>query len=83
MPTLFETHALGGPADIILSVASGYVGLGLLFASAFLTRGVRQLDPAAAGMPLAVRVLILPATVALWPLLAARWARARRAGTRA
>jgi hypothetical protein len=51
-----------------------YAAAGLLFAVPFLWRGVARLDPVASGSPLGFRLIILPGVVALWPLLAWRWA---------
>ncbi len=51
-----------------------YAGLGLLFATAFLTRGGARIDPRAVGGSWGFRLAILPGVVALWPLLARRWA---------
>jgi hypothetical protein len=50
-----------------------YAGLGLLFALAFVTRGIERVDPAAAGATWGFRLIALPACVALWPLLLRRW----------
>ena len=50
-----------------------YLGIGLLFAIPFCMRGVRSVDPDAAEGSLGFRLLILPGTVALWPLLAMRF----------
>ncbi len=55
-----------------------YLGLGLLFALAFIRWGAPRLDPAAREAGWGFRLLILPASAALWPLLARRWWRARR-----
>ena len=52
-----------------------YAGLGALFALAFAVRGVERLDPAARGATLGFRLIILPASIALWPLLLRRWLR--------
>jgi len=51
-----------------------YIGLGLLFALAFVTVGAPRLDPAARGMPVGVRLLLLPGAAALWPVLLWKWA---------
>ena len=51
-----------------------YAGLGLLFAVAFVIRGAARIDPAAVGGSWGFRLAILPGVVALWPLLARRWA---------
>lgn len=50
-----------------------YAGLGLLFGLAFVTRGVERLDPAAHDASWGFRVVALPASIALWPLLLKRW----------
>lgn len=50
-----------------------YAGLGLLFGLAFVSRGVERLDPAAHGASWGFRLVALPASIALWPLLLRRW----------
>jgi hypothetical protein len=50
-----------------------YAGLGLLFAIAFLARGVGRIDPAARDASWGFRLVVLPGVVTLWPLLARRW----------
>ena len=50
-----------------------YAGLGLLVGLAFVSRGVERLDPGAHGAGWGFRLIILPASVALWPLLLRRW----------
>jgi len=62
-------------AEIILTLAGFYAVVGMIFAAAFVTGGVGRIDPAARGAPLAFRLLILPGSVALWPLLVALWIR--------
>ena len=52
-----------------------YLGIGLLFALLFVIWGVGRIDPQARGGTWGFRLLILPGTVALWPLLARRWLR--------
>jgi hypothetical protein len=61
-------------AEWLVLIVAGYAFLGLLFAGPFLVRGVMRLDPAAKGTSLAFRLAILPGTVALWPVLARKWA---------
>ncbi len=53
-----------------------YLAVGVVFALAFLSRGIGRVDPASHGAPLAFRALIAPGVVALWPLLARRWRKA-------
>jgi Ni/Fe-hydrogenase subunit HybB-like protein len=50
-----------------------YVVIGLLFGIVFISRQVSRNDPAAQGAGLGFRLIILPATVALWPILLRRW----------
>ena len=57
-----------------------YLSCGLLFGSAFITAGAGKVDAAARGTSALFRLLILPATVAFWPFLAARWIKAVRQG---
>jgi hypothetical protein len=53
-----------------------YISCGLLFGSAFITAGLGKVDRAGRGTSVFFRLLILPATVAFWPFLAAKWIRA-------
>ena len=55
----------------------GYSAVGLLFAIAFVTIGIGQVDPVSKGSGLGFRLLVLPGVVALWPMLLTRWIRAR------
>jgi hypothetical protein len=64
-------------AELILLVVASYLLAGLLFGLAFVAVGVTRIDPAARGTSAAFRLLILPGSVALWPILAAKWARHR------
>ncbi|GAA4415531.1 hypothetical protein GCM10023187_46100 [Nibrella viscosa] len=66
-----ETVATAG-----LSLAGIYLLLGLLFYVAFVTRGVARVDDAVAGSPKAFYLLILPGTLAFWPVLLRRWLQA-------
>jgi hypothetical protein len=61
-------------AELVLLVAAGYLAAGLLFGVAFVAIGVTRIDPAAHGTSAAFRLLILPGSVILWPVLAAKWA---------
>ena len=58
----------------LVMVLGVYGALGLLFAFAFVLRGARRIDPQAIGGSWGFRLAILPGVVALWPLLARRWA---------
>ncbi len=71
-----------GAARGVLALAGIYAGLGSVFAAAFVTRGIDRLDAGARGAPWAFRLLILPASALLWPLLLYRWATGENAPPR-
>ncbi len=62
-------------AQTILIVVSVYLLCGLAAGVPFVLRGVDRIDPAARGTSLGFRLVILPGTITLWPLLIARWIR--------
>jgi len=64
-------------ARAILSLAALYSALGLVFAAAFITRGVTKLDPAARGSGLLFRLLIVPGAAAFWPILLVKWLKSK------
>jgi hypothetical protein len=53
-----------------------YVAVGLPFAAAFVSVGVARIDHAARAAPLGFRLIIFPASAALWPVLLVKWVRA-------
>ncbi len=52
-----------------------YVVAGIVFGTMFVARGAGRVDAAAAAAGWGFRILIFPAAMAFWPLLAFRWAR--------
>jgi len=60
-------------STLLVALVGVYGLIGILVALAFLWRGVGRLDPAAAGGSFGFRLMILPGTVALWPVLLWRW----------
>ena len=58
---------------IFLALAGVYLLCGIIFAVPFVIVGVGRIDPHAAPGSWGFRVLILPGTMLLWPLLAKRW----------
>ena len=65
-----------GP-ELFLLVTAVYALAGLAFGLAFVTVGVTRIDHAAHGTSWVFRAIILPGCVALWPLLAVKWARTK------
>jgi hypothetical protein len=60
-------------ATWLVLAAGAYAAIGLVFALAFVARGIERIDPAARGASFGFRLVVLPGAVALWPLLARRW----------
>lgn len=58
---------------VLLSIFAVYLTCGFLFAIPFVLLGAGRIDPHAAHGSWGFRMLILPGTVFLWPLLARRW----------
>lgn len=56
-----------------LLLAGAYAGLGLIFAVAFHTMGLKRLDHGADGAGWGFRLIITPGVVALWPVLLVLW----------
>lgn len=57
-----------------LSLLGVYLAFGLLFAIPFAFFGVGKIDPHAAHGSWGFRLLVIPGTMAFWPLLLRRWA---------
>lgn len=55
-----------------------YAGAGLLFALPFVVWGLPRIDTATRGTSFAFRLVILPGTAALWPVLLRLWLRSSR-----
>jgi len=59
--------------SFMLMILGLYLGFGLLFAIAFLWKGVTKVDEGTRGTGLVFKLLILPGTVAFWPVLLRKW----------
>lgn len=59
--------------NIALILAFVYLIIGVVFAIFFLSRGIEKVDTAAHGSGLGFRLIILPGTIALWPVLLKKW----------
>jgi len=62
-------------ATAFLILLGVYLACGFLFAIPFVGIGVKKIDPHAAHGSWGFRVLIIPGTMAFWPLLLRRWLR--------
>lgn len=60
-------------AAVFLILLGSYLAVGILFALPFIWFGVGKIDAHARSGSRAFRLVILPGTVALWPLLLRRW----------
>ncbi len=60
-------------AEAALLVVGTYLCCGFVFAVPFAIVGVGKIDPHAANGSRGFRILIVPGTMFLWPLLAGRW----------
>jgi hypothetical protein len=60
-------------AEWFINLLGVYAGIGLLFAIAFLTVGISQVDPDSKRSGVGFRLIILPGVAALWPVLFTRW----------
>ena len=61
-------------AALFLALLAAYLAFGLMFAVRFALVGVKKIDPHAAHCSWGFRILIVPGTMALWPLLLHRLA---------
>ena len=62
-------------AELFVYALEAYSSAGLLFAAAFVFRGVQRIDSEAQDAGVGFRILITPGAVALWPLFLSRWLR--------
>jgi len=54
-------------------IAVVYLLAGFLFAIFFLSKGLEKTDTAAHGSGFGFRLIILPGTIFLWPVLLEKW----------
>lgn len=64
-------------AQFAVAAAEAYALAGVLFALAFLPRGILRVDDRLRESPWRVRLLLMPGVAALWPLFAYRWRQAQ------
>ena len=68
----YAARMFGPLPPLIVAVSTAYAAAGLIVAVMFLLRGIERVDPAARGA-YAVRPLLLPGLILLWPIVALRW----------
>lgn len=59
----------------LLYAVSAYAALGLLFALPFVSIGVTRVLEPPRPVTMAARLLILPGTIVLWPVVLMKWVR--------
>jgi len=62
-------------AELFVDALTLYAAVGVVFAIAFVARGITRIDAHAEGAGLAFRLIVFPGIAALWPLLLSRWLR--------
>ena len=62
-------------AELFVDALTLYAAVGVVFAIAFVARGISRIDTHAEGAGLGFRLIVFPGIAALWPLLLKRWLR--------
>ena len=62
--------------EVLVFVLGAYAAIGVPIGVAFAARGVTRVDAAAVGSGVRFRVLILPGSIGLWPVVLGKWLRA-------
>jgi predicted branched-subunit amino acid permease len=65
--------------ELMIPLFLGYIGIGLVFGVFFAMKGAALLDPVAKSASLGFRLLVLPGSAALWPMLLSKLLRKRGA----
>jgi hypothetical protein len=63
--------------SILINLFLVYLGMGLVFAIAFIIKGVQRVDAGAEGTSWGFRLLLLPGAMAFWPILLQKWIKRR------
>jgi len=64
--------------SIILMAAALYLIAGVLFSILFLSKGIEKIDATAHGSSWGFRLIILPGTIVLWPVLLNKWIKEKK-----
>ncbi len=65
---------------IALILGLVYLLAGAMFAVFFLGKGIEKVDTASRGSGFGFRLILLPGTIALWPLLLNKWKNVKKTG---
>lgn len=63
---------------MVVLVAGLYLLAGAVFAIFFLIKGITKMDTSAHGSGWGFRLIILPGTIALWPVLLSKWMKSKK-----
>ncbi|MEM7659228.1 MAG: hypothetical protein AAF399_24115 [Bacteroidota bacterium] len=55
-----------------------YLGIGVIFSVMFVFWGVQKVDEGMASAKIGLRLLMMPGTIALWPVLLGKWVKANK-----
>ena len=64
--------------NIIIVTIIVYLSCGFLFAIPFVIKGANKIDEGAHGATWGFRLIIIPATIVLWPVLLKKWIAANK-----
>ena len=64
--------------SIIFKAAALYLVAGVLFSFLFLSKGIEKIDATAHGSGWGFRLIILPGTIVLWPVLLNKWIKEKK-----
>jgi len=67
--------------NIILTILLIYLSCGFVFAIPFVIKGANKIDEGAHGATWGFRLIIMPATIVLWPVLLKKWIAANKTKT--
>ena len=63
--------------EILVYLFYTYLGLGLIFSIWFVFAGVNRVDTGMQGVKWIMRLMLIPGTMALWPLMLKKYLNAR------
>ena len=66
-------------ASALVILAESYAAVGLVFAIAMISGGLRRIDPLGGHGSWGFKLLVIPGLLAFWPLMLRRWAAGRGA----